>query len=110
ADIWAVGFTATSNFVDQTLIEQWNGSNWSVVPSPSPSTIFNILNAAAADKTTGQAWAVGTSATPASTCRRSPSSTPSHSGDPRPRLGPPGGWFHGRGRRVEGSRRYLCPG
>ena len=59
ADIWAVGFTATSNFVDQTLIEQWNGSSWSVVPSPSPSTIFNILNAAAADKTTGQAWAVG---------------------------------------------------
>jgi hypothetical protein len=45
--------------VFQTVIEQWNGSSWSVVPSPNPSASENILNAAAADPGSGQAWAVG---------------------------------------------------
>ena len=57
-DIWAVGFTIT-NGVNQTLIEQWNGTSWSVVKSPNPSASFNTLNGAAADKSSGQAWAVG---------------------------------------------------
>ncbi len=30
----AVGYTAASGDVDQTLIEQWNGSTWSLVSSP----------------------------------------------------------------------------
>src|SRR5262249_26130418 len=58
ADLWAVEFTVTSG-INQTLIEQWNGTSWSTVPSPSPSTIFSTLNAAAADRSTGQAWAGG---------------------------------------------------
>ncbi len=81
-DIWAVGQAST-----QTLIEQWNGMQWSVVPSPNltgnnllrgvaivsatdiwavgfvissnPSSLQNILDAAAADPSSGQAWAVG---------------------------------------------------
>jgi hypothetical protein len=57
-DIWAVGQTSTSP--SQTLIEQWNGSSWSVVSSPSPSASGNFLDAAAADRSSGQAWAVGT--------------------------------------------------
>src|SRR6266567_4147557 len=59
-DIWAVGaFFNTTNNVTQTLIEQWNGTSWSVVTSPNPSSTTNLLEAAAADKSSGQAWAVG---------------------------------------------------
>ena len=59
-DIWAVGafFNTTSN-ITQTLIEQWNGTSWSVVTSPNPSSTTNLLEAAAADPSSGQAWAVG---------------------------------------------------
>jgi len=57
-DIWAVGFVIAS-VGEQTLIEQWNGSSWSIVPSPNPSSLQNILDAAAADPSSGQAWAVG---------------------------------------------------
>ena len=37
-DIWAVGRYGNHDLgvLDQTLIEHWNGSRWSVVPSPSP--------------------------------------------------------------------------
>jgi hypothetical protein len=62
-DIWAVGESqnATSG-IAQTLIEQWNGSSWSVVSSPNPgsgSTPGDSLRGAAADPSSGQAWAVG---------------------------------------------------
>ena len=57
-DIWAVGSVITSG-VEQTVIEQWNGTSWSVVSSPNPSASINILDGAAADKSSGQAWAVG---------------------------------------------------
>ena len=33
----AAGATADTGFGDRTLIEQWNGSSWSVVASPNPS-------------------------------------------------------------------------
>jgi hypothetical protein len=56
-DIWAVGDSSTIPF--QTLIEQWNGTSWSVVPSPNVGSGDNFLNGAAADPTSGQAWAVG---------------------------------------------------
>src|SRR2546425_786649 len=62
-DIWAVGESqnATSG-ISQTLIEQWNGSSWSVVSSPNPgsgSSPGDSLRGAAADLSSGQAWAVG---------------------------------------------------
>ena len=56
ADVWAVGDAGGNG---QALIEQWNGTSWSVVPSPDPSASENTLNAAAADPSSGQAWAVG---------------------------------------------------
>ena len=56
---WAVGDFFNSSGNDQTLTEQWNGTAWSVVTSPNPSTSENILDAAAADQSSGQAWAVG---------------------------------------------------
>jgi hypothetical protein len=36
---WAVGYftTAASNLIHLTLIEHWNGSSWTVVPSPNPA-------------------------------------------------------------------------
>src|SRR5439155_753020 len=35
SDVWAVG-NYNSGTAYQTLVEHWNGSNWSVVPSPNP--------------------------------------------------------------------------
>ncbi len=63
SDIWAVGFfhDAKTNF-NQTLIEQWNGTSWGVVPSPDVigyGAADNSLNAVTAVPTTSQAWTVG---------------------------------------------------
>jgi hypothetical protein len=59
-DIWAVGsFVDPNTGVTNTVIEQWNGTSWSVVPSPNPSVSENVLDGAAADSSSGQAWAVG---------------------------------------------------
>jgi hypothetical protein len=58
-DIWAVGSSLNASGNSQTLIDQWNGTSWSAVPSPSPSASSNGLSAAAADPSSGQAWAVG---------------------------------------------------
>jgi hypothetical protein len=57
---WAVGYynTGTSN---RTLVEHWNGSSWTVQPSPNPlgsADTTNILLGAAAGSSTS-AWAVG---------------------------------------------------
>src|SRR6476469_7210330 len=39
SECWAVGYYFTSdNFVDQTLIERWDGTAWSIVSSPNTST------------------------------------------------------------------------
>src|SRR5262249_35727414 len=40
---WAVGSFDRSSNVQQTLIEHWNGSNWKIIPSPSPGSQDNIL-------------------------------------------------------------------
>src|SRR5712691_7781500 len=42
----------------QTLTERWNGSVWSIEPSPSPGQDYNSLQAVA-DRGTTTAWAVG---------------------------------------------------
>jgi hypothetical protein len=57
-NVWAVGFHTASNGAFVTLVEHWNGTSWSVVSSPSPSTTANVLNAVSS---TGAAdvWAVG---------------------------------------------------
>jgi hypothetical protein len=59
-DIWAVGdFVDPNTGTTTTVIEQWNGTAWSVVTSPNSSASENILDAATADQSSGQAWAVG---------------------------------------------------
>jgi hypothetical protein len=58
-DVWAVGEYNNSSNVQQTLIEQWNGTSWSVVPSPNVGSSSNILDAVAA-VSASDIWAVGT--------------------------------------------------
>jgi len=57
ADVWAVG-TYSNGTADQTLIEHWNGTSWTAVPSPDPSTADNELAGVAASSATN-VWAVG---------------------------------------------------
>ncbi len=56
-NVWAVG-TSQDFGAGQTLIEHWNGTSWSVVPSPSPGEfgwLRSVSGVAAND-----IWAVGT--------------------------------------------------
>jgi len=61
-DIWAVGsaFNPSGNTA-QTLIEHFNGSQWSIVASPDPSSTFNDLQGVAHVPSSNNTWAVGTS-------------------------------------------------
>jgi len=60
-DAWAVGehLSATSSTPSQTLIEHWNGTSWSIVPSPNPSTLNGNRLTAIAAVSTKDIWAVG---------------------------------------------------
>ncbi len=64
-DVWAVGSWSSAAFNSQqagyTFVEHFNGSNWSLMPSPSPSTTLDSeLNAiAAVPFSPTDAWAVG---------------------------------------------------
>jgi hypothetical protein len=55
---WAVGYFINGKFQQQTLIEHFDGTVWSVVPSPSPGARQNILYGVAAITDT-DVWAVG---------------------------------------------------
>ncbi|HLJ36107.1 MAG TPA: hypothetical protein VKU38_20785, partial [Ktedonobacteraceae bacterium] len=56
--VWAVGYEINGSGVDQTLIEQWNGTSWNVVPSPSPGLYSNDFYSVAA-VSANDVWAVG---------------------------------------------------
>ncbi len=58
SDVWAVGYYVNGNSVTQTLVEHWNGTSWSVVPSPSPASINNELFSVSA-VSASDVWAVG---------------------------------------------------
>ena len=47
------------NGITSTVIEQWNGTSWSTVPSPNPSPNETTLAAASADPASTQAWVAG---------------------------------------------------
>jgi hypothetical protein len=55
---WAAGYYVSGKFQQQTLIEHFDGSKWSVVPSPSPGAVQNILYGVAAISDS-DVWAVG---------------------------------------------------
>jgi hypothetical protein len=69
SDVWAVG---DSGVVDvpgsKTLIEHFNGTAWSIVPSPSPGSIA-ILSGVTTSSAANSVWAVGAD-TPAGTTAR----------------------------------------
>jgi hypothetical protein len=58
-DIVAVGVIGFAPFGSSTLIEQWDGTSWSIVSSPNPSTTENYLYAVTA-LSDGTVVAVGT--------------------------------------------------
>jgi hypothetical protein len=59
-DAWAVGHSGDPSFIPlQTLTMHWNGTGWSIIPSPSPGTYNgNVLNAVSA-VSANDVWAVG---------------------------------------------------
>jgi hypothetical protein len=57
-NVWAVGSARLPNNVSQTLIEHWNGSAWTITPSPSPGVHGDVLEGVTAISK-NNAWAVG---------------------------------------------------
>lgn len=58
-DAWVVGsYSDLSTGIPDTLALHWDGTSWTQVPSPNPSTHSNVLNAVSATTPT-DAWAVG---------------------------------------------------
>jgi len=59
SSIWAVGYYFDLNASQRhTLVEHWNGSGWSVIPSPNVGTGQNILNGVAV-VSGSDVWAAG---------------------------------------------------
>jgi hypothetical protein len=56
---WAVGYYVNAAYQQQTLVEHYDGTLWSVVPSPSPGSRQNIFYGVAAISDS-DVWAVGT--------------------------------------------------
>jgi hypothetical protein len=61
-NVWAVGYWGHSSFGFSTLVEHWDGSNWSIVTSANPSG-DNFLSAVSATSA-NDVWAVGRSRNP----------------------------------------------
>jgi hypothetical protein len=64
-DIWAVGDYSIKNPASptqQALIEHWNGTEWSIVQSPSVASEVTVLRAISAVSAT-DIWAIGAGAT-----------------------------------------------
>lgn len=59
SDVWAVGSSLNSG-ITSTLVEHWNGSAWSIVASPSPGSLTNVLVGVSA-LAANDVWAVGVS-------------------------------------------------
>lgn len=57
-DVWAVGSSHNGGAPTRTLIQHWDGSQWSVIPSPSPDGQLNELYGVAA-LSNNDVWAVG---------------------------------------------------
>ena len=57
-DVWAVGSSHNGSAPSRTLIEHWDGTQWSIVPSPNPDSQLNELRGVAA-VSANNAWAVG---------------------------------------------------
>lgn len=59
SDCWAAGHYITDEGMQQTLIQHWNGTSWSIVPSPNTgATQHNVLKSVTC-ASTSDCWAVG---------------------------------------------------
>ena len=58
-DCWAVGSAVNGNDTEQTLVERWNGSAWTVVASPNPLLASASRLAAVECTAASNCWAVG---------------------------------------------------
>jgi len=58
SDVWVVGDQESANGVFETLAEHWNGSTWTVVPTPDPGSSGNHLYAVDA-VSPDDVWAAG---------------------------------------------------
>lgn len=56
-DVWAVGLSDISDH-SETLIEHWDGQNWTMFPNVSPGEEINVLTALAG-ASANDVWAVG---------------------------------------------------
>ncbi|HVB24149.1 MAG TPA: hypothetical protein VNG51_19585 [Ktedonobacteraceae bacterium] len=59
-DVWAVGDYSNDGTTYQTLIEQWGGTSWNVMPSPGPISSNTALHGVAV-ASANDIWAVGES-------------------------------------------------
>ena len=58
-EAWAVGGAFTDGLAEQTLIERWDGSSWSIVPNPNTITLSSVVAVSAND-----VWVAGYNVTP----------------------------------------------
>ena len=58
SNIWAGGRSTDDHGIQQTLIEHWDGSTWSIVPSPNAGTDGDALTGVAV-VAANDVWAVG---------------------------------------------------
>lgn len=58
-NVWAVGDSTSDAQILQTLVEHWNGSAWSIVPSPNPAGATTSLLSGIAAISDNNIWAVG---------------------------------------------------
>jgi hypothetical protein len=58
-DVWAVGYEVDFSNYRQTLIEHWDGSSWSAVPSPNPSNQADTVLKSVTAVSANDVWAVG---------------------------------------------------
>ncbi len=59
-DVWAVGFATHQHSTAQNMTLHWDGSRWSVVPSPNPGDVScDHSLAAVSGSSSGDVWAAG---------------------------------------------------
>jgi hypothetical protein len=56
-DVWAVGLYSPDMVKYSTLVMHWNGTRWSIIPSPDAGTRDNYLNGVATSAR--EVWMVG---------------------------------------------------
>jgi hypothetical protein len=57
-DVWAVGDYYDNNLIGRTLVMHWDGTDWTVIPSPNVGSNHNVLHGVEA-VSTNDVWAVG---------------------------------------------------